>query len=75
MGAIFPSFSALAANAVDASEQGATAGSIGAAQGFGVVIGPLAGSLIYAVEPRLPYLIATLLLLLVASWPAAKNPN
>ncbi|AZE23920.1 putative MFS transporter [Pseudomonas chlororaphis subsp. aureofaciens] len=40
-----------------------------------MVIGPLAGSLIYAVEPRLPYLIATLLLLLVASWPAAKSPN
>ncbi|MGY4817492.1 MFS transporter [Pseudomonas chlororaphis subsp. piscium] len=75
MGAIFPSFSALAANAVDASEQGATAGSIGAAQGFGVVIGPLAGSLIYAVEPRLPYLIAALLLLLVAGWPAAKSPR
>lgn len=72
MGWVFPSFAALAANAVDASEQGATAGSIGAAQGFGVVIGPLAGTLIYALEPRLPYLVAAGLLLLVAVWPARK---
>jgi len=73
MGGIFPSFSALAANAVEASEQGATAGSIGAAQGFGVVIGPLAGALVYAVEPRLPYLMAALLLILVALWPDSKT--
>ncbi|WP_347900790.1 MFS transporter [Pseudomonas purpurea] len=69
MGWIFPAFAALAANAVDAAEQGATAGSVGAAQGLGVVIGPLAGTLIYAVEPRLPYLVAAVLLLVIACWP------
>jgi len=74
MGWIFPSFAALAANAVDASEQGATAGSVGAAQGLGVVVGPLAGTLIYAIEPRLPYLVAAALLLLIACWPAARQP-
>jgi MFS family permease len=73
MGLIFPSFAALAANAVDASEQGATAGSIGAAQGFGVVIGPLAATLIYDIEPRLPYLVAAALLLLVALWPQPRQ--
>lgn len=73
MGLIFPSFAALAANAVDASEQGATAGSIGAAQGFGVVIGPLAATLIYDVDPRLPYLVAAGLLLLVALWPQTRQ--
>lgn len=73
MGWIFPSFAALASNAVDAAEQGATAGSVGAAQGLGVVVGPLAGTLIYAVEPRLPYLLAALLLLLVACWPEARR--
>ncbi|USW93970.1 MFS transporter [Pseudomonas proteolytica] len=72
MGWIFPSFAALAANAVEASEQGATAGSVGAAQGLGVVVGPLAGTLIYAVEPRLPYLVAAALLLLIALWPAPR---
>ncbi|MET0777016.1 MAG: MFS transporter [Pseudomonas mandelii] len=73
MGLIFPSFAALAANAVDASEQGATAGSIGAAQGFGVVIGPLAATLIYDVDPRLPYLVAAALLLAVACWPKVES--
>ncbi|MHC8286457.1 MFS transporter [Pseudomonas sp. XS1P51] len=73
MGLIFPSFAALAANAVEASEQGATAGSIGAAQGFGVVIGPLAATLIYGIDPRFPYLVAAALLLLVALWPAPRQ--
>ena len=69
MGWVFPAFQALAANAVDAGEQGATAGSVGAAQALGTVIGPLAGTLIYALDPRLPYLMAALLLLLIALWP------
>jgi len=34
-----------------------------------VVIGPLAATLIYDLEPRLPYLVAAVLLLLVALWP------
>ena len=72
MGWIFPAFAALAANSVDAAEQGATAGTVGAVQGLGVVIGPLAGTLIYAVETRLPYLVAAFLLLLVALWPAQR---
>ena len=69
MGWVFPAFSALAANAVNADEQGSTAGSMGAAQGLGVVLGPLAGSLLYGVEPRLPYLLVGALLVLVALWP------
>ncbi|WP_265533634.1 MFS transporter [Pseudomonas saponiphila] len=73
MGWIFPSFAALASNAVDAAEQGATAGSVGAAQGLGVVVGPLTGTLIYGLEPRLPYLLAALLLVLVACWPEARR--
>ena len=73
MGWIFPSFAALASNAVDAAELGATAGSVGAAQGLGVVVGPLAGTLIYGLEPRLPYLLAALLLVLVACWPDARR--
>ncbi len=75
MGWIFPSFAALASNSVDAAEQGATAGSIGAAQGLGVVVGPLAGTLVYAVEPRLPYLLAAVLLFLVAAWPEARRQS
>lgn len=69
MGFVFPAFSALAANAMHASEQGATAGAIGAAQGMGAVIGPLAGTLVYALDPRLPFLAVAALLLLVGLWP------
>lgn len=73
MGFVFPAFSALAANAMQASEQGATAGSIGAAQGMGAVIGPLAGTLVYALDPRLPFLAVAVLLLLVGLWPLPRE--
>jgi MFS family permease len=73
MGFVFPAFSALAANAMEASEQGATAGSVGAAQGMGAVIGPLAGALVYTLDPRLPFIAVAALLVLVGLWPAAAD--
>lgn len=73
MGWIFPAFAALAANAVDPHEQGTTAGSIGAAQGLGMVVGPLVGTLLYAAGPAVPYLLVALMLLLMALWPAARQ--
>ncbi|EPX2511216.1 TPA: MFS transporter [Pseudomonas aeruginosa] len=66
MGWVFPAFSALAANAVQPHEQGAAAGSVGAAQGLGIVLGPLAGTLLYEVGPGVPYLLVGVLLALVA---------
>ena len=66
MGAIFPAFAAMGANAVQAHEQGAAAGSVNTAQGFGVVLGPLAGTLLYEWGPGVPYGLAALLLLAVA---------
>ncbi len=42
---------AMAANAVQPHEQGAAAGSVGAAQGLGNVLGPLAGALLYEISP------------------------
>ncbi len=71
MGWIFPAFAALAANAVEAHEQGATAGSIGAAQGMGMVTGPLIGTLLYAAGPAVPYLLVAAMLLVMALWPVA----
>lgn len=73
MGFVFPAFSALAANAMHASEQGATAGSVGAAQGMGAVIGPLAGTLVYALDPRLPFLAVGMLLLVIGVWPTPTD--
>ncbi|MBQ1784197.1 MAG: MFS transporter [Gammaproteobacteria bacterium] len=81
MGWIFPAFSAWAADAVEPHEQGAAAGSLGAAQGLGLVLGPLTGSLIYSADPHLPYLVISLLLLVTALWltqlrtePQAQRP-
>jgi len=70
MGWIFPAFSAMAANAVQAHEQGAAAGTVGAAQGLGIVLGPLGGTLLYRLGPGVPYLTIAALLLLMALWPA-----
>ena len=57
MGLIFPNFQALAANAVEPHEQGAAAGTLSAAQGLGMVLGPIVGTLLYRVAPWLPYLL------------------
>lgn len=69
MGWVFPSFSALAANSVEPHEQGAAAGSVAAAQGLGMVLGPLVGTLIYGLGPNAPYLLAGLMLAACAFWP------
>lgn len=71
MGWIFPAFSALAANAVEAHEQGTTAGSIGAAQGLGMVAGPLIGTVLYAAGASVPYWLVAAMLLVMALWPSA----
>ncbi|WP_208803703.1 MFS transporter [Xanthomonas hyacinthi] len=70
MGFVFPAFAALAANAVQSHEQGAAAGSVGAAQGLGIVLGPLVGTLLYGFGTGVPYLLVALLLVGVALWPA-----
>ena len=69
MGLVFPAFSAMAANRVEAHEQGATAGSIGSAQGLGMVAGPLVGTVLYDVTPIAPFLFMGLMLLTMAVWP------
>jgi MFS family permease len=68
MGWVFPSVSATAANAVESHEQGATAGTIAAAQGLGVVLGPIAGTTLYTIDNGAPYAVIALLLLLVGLW-------
>ncbi len=70
MGWVFPAVTALAANAVNANEQGATAGTVGAAHGLGMITGPLLGTLVYDLNPGAPYGLVAVLLLLAALWPA-----
>ena len=73
MGWVFPSVTALAANAVNANEQGATAGTVGAAHGLGMIAGPLVGTLVYDIDPGAPYALIAVLLVLVALWPGRKG--
>ncbi|WEE76019.1 MFS transporter [Comamonas testosteroni] len=71
MGWVFPAVTALAANSVNGNEQGATAGTVGAAHGMGMVLGPLVGTLVYDIDPGAPYALIALLLLSVLAmlWP------
>lgn len=63
MGFVFPSFQALTADAVQAHEQGAAAGTVASMQGFGMVVGPLLGTLLYGWSPSAPYLLVGTLLI------------
>jgi len=63
MGFVFPSFQALAANAVKAHEQGAAAGTVSSILGLGTVIGPMVGTGLYRVWPNAPYLLIGVVLL------------
>lgn len=73
MGWVYPSQSALAANAVEAHEQGAAAGAVGAAQGLGAVLGPLAGTLAYQVAFGAPYALSAAMILIAALWPVGQR--
>jgi MFS family permease len=71
MGWVYPSVSALAANSVEAHEQGAAAGTIAAGQGLGTILGPLIGTLVYSMENGAPYALTGALLVGAALWPPA----
>lgn len=62
MGFVFPSFQAAAANAVESHEQGAAAGTVATAQGLGMIVGPLAGALLYRVSPAVPFILVAVVL-------------
>ncbi|WP_419403048.1 MFS transporter [Stenotrophomonas rhizophila] len=67
MGFVFPSFQALAADSVQAHEQGAAAGAVASVQGLGMVIGPMVGTLLYRAAPSAPYQLVGLVLLGLAA--------
>ncbi|KLJ01079.1 MFS transporter [Luteimonas sp. FCS-9] len=74
MGFVFPSFQALAADSVEAHEQGAAAGTVASVQGMGMVVGPLLGTLLYRWSPSAPYLLVGAVLLVLAL-AAALHPR
>jgi len=66
MGFVFPNFQALAADSVEAHEQGAAAGTVASVQGMGMVVGPMIGTLLYRWSPSAPYLLVGAVLLVLA---------
>ena len=70
MGLVRPAVQALTADCVEAHEQGAAAGIVASMQGFSMIVGPLAGTLLYRLAPGAPYLLVLMLLLLlvIAVW-------
>lgn len=68
MGLAGPGYAGGAALRVPPEEQGAIAGLISAAPGFGFVIGPLLGAWLYAVHPFMPYALAFGVYLLLSVW-------
>lgn len=75
MGWVFPAVSALAANAVQPHEQGAAAGSVSAAHGLGMIVGPLAGTLVYPLDSAAPFGLVAVLLAVAALWVSARVPG
>lgn len=66
MGFVRPAVQALTADCVEAHEQGAAAGIVASMQGFSMIVGPLAGTLLYRVAPGAPYFLVMVLLSLLA---------
>lgn len=67
MGFVFPAFQGLAADAVQAHEQGAAQGTVASVQGLGMVVGPMLGTMLYARDPATPYQMVALVLLVLAA--------
>jgi MFS family permease len=63
MGLCGPGFTAATSLAVSAGEQGAAAGIATAIPALGFIIGPVAGTALYQVDPHYPYVLTTLILL------------
>ncbi|MCV2216740.1 MFS transporter [Thauera sp. Sel9] len=66
MGWVFPSVAGLAADAVQPGEHGAAAGAVATAHGWGMIVGPLLGSLLYGMHAGVPYGVMVLTLLVMA---------
>jgi len=63
LGLCGPGFTAATSLAVSAREQGAAAGLASSIPALGFILGPLAGTALYQVDPHYPYLLTTLMLL------------
>jgi DHA1 family multidrug resistance protein-like MFS transporter len=65
---INPGLNAGASLAVEAHEQGAVAGLLSAAPVVGMIIGPIAATAAYGIDPKLPMLLGALLTISAGGW-------
>ena len=63
MGLCGPGFTAAVSLSVSAREQGAAAGITTAVPALGFIVGPLAGTALYQINPHYPYVLTTLIML------------
>ncbi|MEM8988118.1 MAG: MFS transporter [Pseudomonadota bacterium] len=64
-GLIFPGFTSGASLSVSDQEQGSVAGLIGAFNGAGAVVGPIAGTALYQVSSTAPYIASIIILVIL----------
>ncbi|WP_419774582.1 MFS transporter [Halarcobacter sp.] len=65
LGMLMPAFLAITANSVQEHEQGVAAGTVSAAQGLGIIIGPLLSTILYEIKPEIPFLFSAVTFLLL----------
>ncbi|WP_324171847.1 MFS transporter [Sulfurimonas sp.] len=77
MGMLFPAFQALAVNLVTKHEQGASSGTVSAAQGMGIVVAPIVSTAVYQINPIAPFILTALAfgLLFIISFQHIKKLN
>lgn len=77
MGMLFPAFQTLAVNLVTKEEQGAAAGTVSAAQGFGIIVGPLVSTIVYKIDPIAPFVLVSIAFAILGliSFKAVKKNN
>ncbi|QTW19992.1 MFS transporter [Comamonas kerstersii] len=68
MGWIFPSVLAWAMHTASSKQQGIVAGTVSAAQGLGIVAGPIVGATIYGMSIQGPYVLIASLMAATALW-------
>ncbi len=73
MGMVMPAFQAITANSVSKDEQGAAAGTVSAFQGIGIIAGPLASTMLYGINPSLPFIVAASAFAFMALWALFKR--
>jgi MFS family permease len=67
MGMIFPAFQTLAVNLVKEEEKGAASGTVSAAQGLGIVVGPIVSTTLYSINPTAPFILVAVVFALLAA--------